>query len=95
MGIDNRLTLGIMKAYRLSHLSEAFMIKHIVLWKLKDDETGWSKQENAFELKRRLESLKSKIPEILELEVGFPIEKAAGSGLDFPDRPNQRPRTRS
>jgi hypothetical protein len=51
------------------------MIKHIVLWKLKEDETGWSKQENAFELKRRLESLKSKIPEILELEVGFPIEK--------------------
>jgi hypothetical protein len=51
------------------------MIKHIVLWKLKEDETGWSKQENAFELKRRLEALKSQIPAILELEVGFPIEK--------------------
>ncbi len=51
------------------------MIKHIVLWKLKEDETGWSKQENAFELKRRLEALKSQIPDILELEVGFPIEK--------------------
>jgi len=52
-----------------------FMIKHIVLWKLKEDEAGWSKQENAFELKRRLEALKNKIPEILELEIGFPIEK--------------------
>jgi hypothetical protein len=51
------------------------MIKHIVLWKLKEDEAGWSKQENAFELKRRLEALKHKIPEILELEIGFPIEK--------------------
>jgi hypothetical protein len=51
------------------------MIKHIVLWKLKEDEGGWSKQENAFELKRRLEALKNKIPEILELEIGFPIEK--------------------
>ncbi|HXL73494.1 MAG TPA: Dabb family protein [bacterium] len=51
------------------------MIKHIVLWKLKEDEGGWSKQENAFELKRRLEALKNKIPEILEMEIGFPIEK--------------------
>ena len=51
------------------------MIKHIVLWKLKEDEAGWSKLENAFELKRRLEALKNKIPEILELEIGFPIEK--------------------
>ena len=51
------------------------MIKHIVLWKLKEDEVGWSKQENAFELKRRLEALKNKIPEILEMEIGFPIEK--------------------
>ena len=50
------------------------MIKHIVLWKLKEEAEGRSKKENAFELKNRLEALKSQIPEILQLEVGLSIE---------------------
>jgi Stress responsive A/B Barrel Domain len=75
MGIDNPAPLGIMMAEEEAISPRFFMIKHIVLWKLKEDEGGWSKQENAFELKRRLEALKNKIPDILELEIGFPIEK--------------------
>jgi hypothetical protein len=50
------------------------MIKHIVLWKLKEEAEGRSKKENAFELKNRLEALKDKISGILELEVGLPLE---------------------
>ena len=50
------------------------MIKHIVLWKLKEEAEGLSKKENAAELKRKLEGLKSKISEIVELEVGLSFE---------------------
>jgi hypothetical protein len=50
------------------------MTKHIVLWKLKEEAEGRSRKENALELKRQLEDLKKHIPEILELEVGLPIE---------------------
>ena len=47
------------------------MIKHIVMWKLKEEAEGKSKQANALELKKRLEDLKGKIPDIVELEVGL------------------------
>ena len=60
------------------------MIKHIVLWKLKEGAEGKSKQENARELKAALESLKGKIPEILALEVGLnfnPVETASDLSL--------------
>ena len=50
------------------------MVKHIVLWKLKEEAGGRSKKENAGELKKRLEDLKGKIPEIVELEVGLSFE---------------------
>ena len=49
------------------------MIKHIVLWKLKDEAEGRSKQENAIELKRQLEDLNGKIPGLLYLEVGINV----------------------
>jgi len=42
------------------------MIKHIVIWKLKD-------QEQALEMKKRLEALPHKIKEIQSLEVGINI----------------------
>jgi hypothetical protein len=51
------------------------MIKHIVLWKLKEGALGRSRKENASELKKLLEGLKRHIPEILELEVGLPLEE--------------------
>jgi len=47
------------------------MIKHIVMWKLKEQALGVSKKENREELKNRLENLKNYIPEIIELEIGF------------------------
>lgn len=47
------------------------MIKHIVMWKLKDVAEGSSKMENAKKIKQILENLKSHIPEIAEIEVGI------------------------
>ena len=47
------------------------MIKHIVVWKLKNEAEGRSKQDNAVELKRQLENLNGKIPGLLHLEVGI------------------------
>ncbi len=47
------------------------MVKHIVLWKLKEQAEGKSKSENAAKLKRELEALASKIKEIRKLEVGI------------------------
>ncbi len=50
------------------------MLKHIVMWKLKEEAEGQLKKANAGELKIRLEALKEKIPEIQELEVGLQME---------------------
>lgn len=49
------------------------MIKHIVMWRLKDFANGAGKEENAKILKNRLESLKDKIAEIKRIEVGINI----------------------
>ena len=49
------------------------MIKHIVMWRLKDSADGASKQENAKNLKNYLEALKDKIREIRHIEVGINI----------------------
>ena len=46
------------------------MIKHIVLWKLKATAEGAGKEENAAIIKRELEALKEKIPQIRHIEVG-------------------------
>ncbi|SEG04690.1 Stress responsive A/B Barrel Domain [Caloramator fervidus] len=47
------------------------MIKHIVMWKLKDYAEGRSKKENAIFMKNILEQLKEKIDVIKSLEVGL------------------------
>lgn len=47
------------------------MIKHIVMWKLKEEALGNSKKENALLIKDKLEALRGQIPEILDLEVGI------------------------
>ncbi len=47
------------------------MLKHIVLFKLKTSAEGTSKEENAKKIKRDLEALKGKIPQIRHLEVGI------------------------
>lgn len=43
------------------------MIKHIVMWKLKEE----NKEQNALKIKNDLEDLKDKIEEIKSIEVGI------------------------
>lgn len=52
------------------------MIKHIVMWKLKDEAEGNSKAENAKIIKNSLEDLKGKINEIVNIEVGIDVNKS-------------------
>jgi len=47
------------------------VIKHIVMWRLKDSAAGASREENAKKLKQSLEDLKDKIRDIKALEVGI------------------------
>jgi hypothetical protein len=49
------------------------MIKHIVMWKLKDFAEGADKARNAKRIKIELETLKISIPQIAHLEVGINI----------------------
>ena len=46
------------------------MIKHIVMWRLKEHALGANKEANALQAQAKLEALKDLIPEILELKVG-------------------------
>ena len=46
------------------------MIKHIVMWKIKDSHEGMNKDELMDKIKQDLEGLKSGIPEIKEMEIG-------------------------
>lgn len=52
------------------------MIKHIVMWKLKDFAEGAGREENALKIKSMLEALKGKISQIKYLEVGINISKS-------------------
>ncbi len=45
------------------------MIKHIVMWTLKDQAGGKSKTENLATMKALLEQLPAKVPGVVELEV--------------------------
>jgi hypothetical protein len=47
------------------------MVRHLVLWRLRETANGRGKTENAAEIKRLLEDLNGKIPGLLRLEVGF------------------------
>lgn len=47
------------------------MIKHIVLWKLKDEAHGSTKADNAKAIREKLEGLRGKIPGLLNIEVGI------------------------
>ncbi len=49
------------------------MVKHIVMWKLKDAAEGARREQNAQRLKEKLEALRQTIPEIRGLEVGLNI----------------------
>lgn len=47
------------------------MIKHIVMWKLAETAESAHKSTNAKLMKKMLENLKLKIPEVVTLEVGI------------------------
>ena len=47
------------------------MIKHIVMWRLKDKAAGATKEENALKLKERLEGLVDVIDSLHVAEVGI------------------------
>jgi hypothetical protein len=55
------------------------MIKHMVMWKLKDFAEGAKKSENAQNIKVQLEGLKNKIKEVRSMEVGININDSADS----------------
>ncbi len=47
------------------------MIKHVVMWKLKNVAEGASREQNAKKMKHDLEALKKKISVIRHIEVGI------------------------
>lgn len=49
------------------------MLKHIVMWKLKENAEDKSKIGNALLMKEMLETLKEVIPEIEDIEVGVNV----------------------
>ncbi len=59
------------------------MIKHIVMWKLKDTANGKPKKENALKFKEMLESLPSKIDAIESMEVGIGYIDSNGPVFDM------------
>lgn len=48
------------------------MIKHIVMWRLKDDISN--KKDVALEIKKQIEDLKGKIDGIIDIEIGINFE---------------------
>ncbi|MBD3419089.1 MAG: Dabb family protein [Chitinivibrionales bacterium] len=55
------------------------MIKHIVLWKLKDEAQGNTKATNAHLAKEKLEALGGKIPGLLKIEAGIDFNQSAAA----------------
>ena len=47
------------------------MIRHLVMWRLRDTAHGTTKEENARLIKEKLEALPGRIPQLRELEVGI------------------------
>ena len=58
------------------------MIRHIVMWKLKDEALGKTKKENIAIIKERLYALKPIIPEILSMEVHENVNDADAVASD-------------
>lgn len=58
------------------------MIRHIVMWKLKEKAAGATKKKNAEKLKLILEGLRANIEEIKAVEVGIQINGDEDDSLD-------------
>lgn len=52
------------------------MLKHIVMWRLKDQAEGADRAANAQRIKAALEALRGRIPGLLSLEVGIDVERS-------------------
>ena len=55
------------------------MIKHIVMWKLKENAHGNTKHENAVLIRNKLESLNGKIEGLIKMEVGIDFSNTENS----------------
>ena len=58
------------------------MIKHIVMWKFKDQAEGKSKAENIAIIKKDLEDLIGVVPQICSLEVGVNKNTSSPAAFD-------------
>ncbi len=56
------------------------MIKHIVVWRLRESAHGNTKRQNALIIKSELEGLSGKIAGLLKLEVGIDSSNTESSG---------------
>jgi hypothetical protein len=52
------------------------MVRHIVLWKLKEFAEGATREENARRMKEALEALSTQIPEVRRVEVGLDFNRS-------------------
>ena len=59
------------------------MYKHLVMWKLKDEANGKTKDQNAIEMKKRLDLLPGVIKEIKQYEVSINIGSYEASFYDL------------
>lgn len=57
------------------------MIKHVVMWKLKEIAEGKTKQENAEIMKELLEGLPARISELDKAEVGINVLKGEDTAI--------------
>ncbi len=55
------------------------VVKHIVLWKLKESAGGASRDANARAMKERLEALRGRIPGLRHIEVGIDFDRSAAA----------------
>ena len=67
------------------------MVKHIVLWRLKDTAHGNDPATNACLIKQKLEGLRGRIPGLIAIEVGIDFSRTESSGnivlySEFADR---------
>jgi len=54
------------------------MVKHIVMWRLREEANGMGRRENALAIKLLLEELSGRIPGLLRIEVGVAGEVSEG-----------------
>ncbi len=50
------------------------MLKHIVMWRLKEEALGQSREANAHAMQSQLLALRGLVPGLLELEVGLELD---------------------